>query len=159
MYIIVWTTNIITHLFKGNIKLKILKTFPVYSKDFTNKDVLCTSCPRSIEFSKNNYQTERITYVLGNHTIYGNNHKQRPCLKQCCLNMWTANIVHCTYNHTLHSNIQNETAIGDCELAKILNNSLTVIFVDIYILFFFLNFCHFLSFSVVFSVRRSLRWL
>ena len=44
----------------------------------------------------------------------------------------------------------NETAIGDCELAKILNDSLTVIFIDIYILFFVsisAIFSHFLLFS------------
>ena len=38
----------------------------------------------------------------------------------------------------------DETAIGDCELAKILNDSLTVTFIDIYILFF-------VSISAVFS--------
>ena len=54
--------------------------------------------------------------------------------------------------------ILNETAIGDYELAKILNDSLTVIIIDIYIIFF-LNFCNFLSFSVVFSIRYPLRWL
>ena len=44
----------------------------------------------------------------------------------------------------------DETAIGDCELAKILNDSLTVIFIDIYILFFVsisAIFSHFLLFS------------
>ena len=44
----------------------------------------------------------------------------------------------------------NETAIGNCKLAKILNDSLTVIFIDICILFFVsisAIFSHFLLFS------------
>ena len=45
-----------------------------------------------------------------------------------------------------HTVTRNETAIGDCELAKILNDSLPVIFIEIYILFF----SQFLSFSVTF---------
>ena len=51
------------------------------------------------------------------------------------------------YMYTQHI---NETAIGDCELAKILDDSLTVIFIDIYILFFVsisAIFSHFLLFS------------
>ena len=50
----------------------------------------------------------------------------------------------------VQEDLQYETAIGDCELAKILNDSLTVIFIDIYILFFVsisAIFSHFLLFS------------
>ena len=55
----------------------------------------------------------------------------------------------------------NETAIGDCELAKILNDSLPVIFIGIYILFFFsisVIFCHFLLFFDLQKLQDSVLW-
>ena len=55
----------------------------------------------------------------------------------------------------------DETAIGDCELAKILNDNLPVIFIEIYILFLFsisVIFCHFLLFFDLQKLQDSVLW-